>query len=66
MLQNYTTIELVEKKGSPARGKLYVHPWDRGAEHNIKESLGPNPLLWMIPTRLGTYAFRAFHDPSFP
>jgi len=64
LLQNYTTIELVEKKGSPARGKLYVHPWDRGAEHNIKESLGPNPLLWMIPTRLGMRGNGVRFSPS--
>jgi palmitoyltransferase len=52
LIQNFTTIELVEKKGSPARGKSYVHPWDRGATENIKESLGEHPLLWMIPTRI--------------
>lgn len=53
LVQNFTTIELVEKKGSPARGKQYIHPWDRGAQLNIKESLGDNKLLWMIPTRIG-------------
>merc|ERR1712216_620783 len=53
LLQNFTTIELVEKKGSPARGKSYVHPWDRKARQNIEESLGTNPMLWMIPTRIG-------------
>ena len=53
LVQNFTTIELVEKKGSPARGKQYIHPWDRGAERNIKEALGDNKFLWMIPTRIG-------------
>lgn len=53
LLQNFTTIELVEKRGSPTRGKQYVHPWDRGARHNVEECLGTNPFLWMIPTRIG-------------
>lgn len=53
LIQNFTTIELVEKKGSPARGKTYVHPWDLGATENIEECLGRNRMLWMIPTRIG-------------
>jgi len=53
LVQNFTTIELVEKKGSPARGKSYVHPWDRNPRLNIEESLGSSPFLWMIPTRIG-------------
>jgi len=53
LVQNFTTIELVEKKGSPARGKAYVHPWDLKSIQNIKECLGPNIWLWMIPTRIG-------------
>merc|ERR1711934_1259357 len=66
LVQNFTTIELVEKKGSPARGKQYVHPWDLGAVENIEESLGQNPLLWMIPTRVGMRGngvrFHASHE----
>merc|ERR1711977_589128 len=53
LVQNYTTIELVEKKGSPARGKAYVHPWDLKMKKNIQECLGKNVWLWMIPTRIG-------------
>merc|ERR1711934_450334 len=52
LVQNFTTIELVEKKGSPARGKTYLHPWDLKSIQNIKECLGPHVWLWMIPTRL--------------
>merc|ERR1711934_586668 len=52
LVQNYTTIELVEKKGSPTRGKQYVHPWDLGMTANIEECLGKSMWLWMIPTRL--------------
>merc|ERR1712167_102671 len=52
LVQNYTTIELVEKKGSPARGKQYVHPWDLGMTANIEECLGKSMWLWMIPTRI--------------
>jgi len=52
LVQNFTTIELVEKKGSPARGKQYVHPWDLGMTANIEECLGKSMWLWMIPTRL--------------
>merc|ERR1711939_780844 len=52
LLQSFTTIELVEKKGSPARGKSYVHPWDLGMTANIEECLGKSMWLWMIPTRL--------------
>merc|ERR1711907_756965 len=53
LVQNFTTIELVEKKGSPARGKTYVHPWDLKMKKNIQECLGKNVWLWMIPTRIG-------------
>jgi len=53
LVQNFTTIELVEKKGSPARGKTYVHPWDLKTRRNIQECLGKNLWLWMIPTRIG-------------
>jgi len=52
LVQNYTTIELVEKKGSPQRGKQYVHPWDLGTTANIEECLGKSIWLWMIPTRI--------------
>jgi len=52
LLQNFTTIELVEKKGSRG-GKAYVHPWDRKPRANIEECLGKDPFLWMIPTRIG-------------
>merc|ERR1711934_555371 len=52
LVQNYTTIELVEKKGSPTRGKQYVHPWDLGMTANIEECLGKSMWLWMIPTRM--------------
>merc|ERR1712216_1030079 len=52
LVQNFTTIELVEKKGSPARGKTYVHPWDLKTRRNIEECLGKSMWLWMIPTRL--------------
>merc|ERR1711912_222732 len=52
LVQNFTTIELVEKKGSPARGKSYVHPWDLGARTNVEECLGKSIWLWMIPTRM--------------
>jgi len=53
LLQNFTTIELVEKKGSPHRGKQYIHPWDLSRTKNIQECLGKNKLLWMIPARIG-------------
>jgi len=54
LVQNYTTIELVEKKQSPAnKGKSYVHPWDRTPRQNVEEALGKIPILWMIPTRIG-------------
>merc|ERR1712072_1558288 len=53
LCQNYTTIELVEKKGSPARGKTYLHPWDLGVKKNIQECLGKNVWLWLIPVRAG-------------
>jgi len=52
LVQNFTTIELVEKKGSPARGKQYIHPWDLGMTRNIQECLGKSMWLWMIPTRI--------------
>jgi len=56
LVHNYTTIELVEKKGSrssTARSKPYIHPWDLEMRRNIEECLGKHMLLWMIPTRIG-------------
>jgi len=51
LLSNYTTIELVEKKGA-VRGQSYVHPWDNGQEKNIEDCLGEYKILWMIPARI--------------
>merc|ERR1712072_811816 len=52
LLSNYSTIELVEKKGA-VRGNTYIHPWDNGRERNIKDCLGEHTWLWMIPARIG-------------
>eukprot|EP00656_Telonema_subtile_P009360 TRINITY_DN1439_c0_g1_i3.p2 TRINITY_DN1439_c0_g1~~TRINITY_DN1439_c0_g1_i3.p2 ORF type:complete len:175 (-),score=37.17 TRINITY_DN1439_c0_g1_i3:178-702(-) len=52
LLSNYSTIELVEKKGAQ-RVNTYIHPWDNGRERNIKDCLGESKWLWMIPVRIG-------------
>jgi len=52
LLSNFSTIELVEKKGS-LRGQKYVHPWDNGYESNIQDCLGEHKIFWMIPARIG-------------
>lgn len=59
----YTTIEYCEKKLAPEKVKgtgdtpvkdLYAKsPYDRGLYNNWTYVLGPNPLLWLIPTRYG-------------
>jgi len=58
----YTTIEHCEKKRAlkmQRMGDYSVHdlykssPYDCGLLGNIQEMLGPNPLLWIIPTYCG-------------
>jgi len=59
----YTTIEHCEKKRAPKDQMMgagvqvneyyRTSPYDCGLLGNIQEMLGPNPLLWIIPTYCG-------------
>mmetsp|Transcript_32888 Transcript_32888/g.40398 ORF Transcript_32888/g.40398 Transcript_32888/m.40398 type:complete len:324 (-) Transcript_32888:256-1227(-) len=59
----YTTIEYCEKRLAPEKvkgtgdfsvNKLYAtSPYNVGWYKNWKAVLGPNPVLWLIPTRYG-------------
>lgn len=57
LANGYTTIEHCEKKRSQydedKREHYRTSPWDDGLINNIKESLGPQPLLWLLPTYAG-------------
>jgi len=52
LIQNYSTIEFVEKKQNATPAQQYAHPWDLGARKNIEECLGQNVWLWLVPTRM--------------
>eukprot|EP00923_Selenidium_pygospionis_P012931 GHVN01022250.1.p1 GENE.GHVN01022250.1~~GHVN01022250.1.p1 ORF type:complete len:118 (-),score=8.74 GHVN01022250.1:592-945(-) len=43
--QNMTTIELCEK----FRSEKETNPYNLGYLENIKETLGDNPALWLVP-----------------
>lgn len=60
----FTTIEFCEKYRAPeskvfkANGAMVKDVYrkslfDRGAWNNFKHILGPNPLLWLVPARIG-------------
>jgi len=63
LTKRFTTVEFCEKRNADDskitdRGErvnvLYSRsPYDLGIYRNLKETLGPNPLLWLIPTRYG-------------
>lgn len=63
MLRAYTTIEFQEKRfakevkrnkhGVKIRDLYACSPYDFGPLENVRRALGPNALLWLLPTRWG-------------
>ena len=45
-----TTIEYCEKQDKPTFAQS---PYDIGLFHNLQQVLGPNPILWLVPTYIG-------------
>merc|ERR1711871_714053 len=63
----YTTIEFCEKRNAPKSKKfedsalsvreVYSRSlFDRGGWSNYQHMLGPNPLTWLLPIRIGMSA----------
>jgi len=65
LLKNFTTIELVEKKGQTnGNHHCYVHPYDRTVVQNVEDALGSIHALWFIPTRIGIRGNGVRYMPS--
>jgi palmitoyltransferase len=55
LMRNKTTIEDWDfedlKQEAKKEGKSIVFPYDIGIVENVKQIMGRNPLLWLLPTK---------------